>query len=237
MKVVLLRVGIDTGCGGIHSPLFRDGSFEFVPIPDGHGVDERTYGNAVGRAGRPFVDYFPETKRRAAASQSMHVDPEFATFTYGDPTPPKRGLKKLRAGDLLVFYAGMEGWSWKQEPALYLAGYFEVARAGFAPALGEQAVHSHFASNFHVRHPSVYQEQRDRLLLIGGGAGSRLFNRAHRLGGRVLRDDGTYWQMISPEMAEVFGRFGGIGSIQRSTPCWVEPDKVETAAAFVRSLE
>lgn len=237
MNVVLLRVGIDTGSGGIHSPLFQDGTFEFIPIPDGHGVDERTYGNTVGRTARRFVGYFPEAKRQSAAAQSMHVDPEFTTFTYGDPTPPKRGLKKLRAGDLLVFYAGMEGWGWTQEPALYLAGYFEVAHAGFAPAMGEKTVRRHFAANFHVRHPSVYEDQRDRLLLIGGGAGSRLYSRAHRLGGRVLRDDGSYWQIISPKMARVFGRFGGIGSIQRSTPRWVEPRKVEAAAAFVRSLE
>ena len=237
MNVVLLRVGIDTGSGGIHSPLFADGSFEFVPIPDGQGVDERTYGNTVGRVGRPFVEYFPETKRRAVATQSMHVDPEFATFTYGDPTPPKRGLKKLRAGDLLVFYAGMEGWNWPQDPALYLAGYFEVAQVGFAAELGEETVQHRFAANFHVRHEKVYRDQRNRLLLIAGGAGSRLFSRAHRLGERVLRDDGTYWQMISSEMAEVFGRFGGIGSVQRSTPCWVEPDRVAAAVAFVRSLK
>lgn len=145
-------------------------------------------------------------------------------------------MKNLRAGDLLVFYAGMEGWGWAQEPALYLAGYFEVVRAGFAPALGEETVQRDFAANFHVRHASVYQDQRDRLLLIGGGAGSRLFNRAHRLGARVRRDNGTYWQIISPDMAEIFGRFGGIGSIQRSTPCWVETSKVAAAAVFVRSL-
>ena len=52
MQVVLLRVGIDTGSGGIHGPLFSDGSFEYIPIPDsfrGKGVDKRTYGNTRGR--------------------------------------------------------------------------------------------------------------------------------------------------------------------------------------------
>ena len=51
MNVVLLRIGIDTGSGGIHGPLFADGTFEYIPIPDGHAVDERTYGNTVGRQG------------------------------------------------------------------------------------------------------------------------------------------------------------------------------------------
>jgi Nucleotide modification associated domain 3 len=236
MNVVLLRVGIDTGCGGIHSPLFPDGSFEFISIPDRGGRDERTYGNTVGRSGRPLVEYFPDGRRQNVTTQSMHVDPEFRMFTYGDPTPPKRGLRRLQPRDLLVFYAGMEGWGWTQEPALYLAGYFEVERVGFAAEIGDEIVRREFADNFHLRHRSVYEEQRDRLLLVRGSLRSRLFTRAYRLGARLLRDDGTYWQMLSSEMAEVFGSFGGIGSIQRSTPRWVQEDKVHSAMTFVRSL-
>ena len=44
MKIVMLRVGIDTGSGGMHGPLFQDGTFEYIPIPDGFRKDERTYG-------------------------------------------------------------------------------------------------------------------------------------------------------------------------------------------------
>jgi len=43
-KAVLLRVGIDSGCGGIQSPLFDDGTFEFVCIPDNKGVSIHKYG-------------------------------------------------------------------------------------------------------------------------------------------------------------------------------------------------
>jgi hypothetical protein len=46
MKIAMLRVGIDSGSGGIQGPLFGDLSFEFIPIPDNFeklGVDERTY--------------------------------------------------------------------------------------------------------------------------------------------------------------------------------------------------
>ena len=31
MKTVLIRVGIDSGCGGIQGPLFQDGTFEYIP--------------------------------------------------------------------------------------------------------------------------------------------------------------------------------------------------------------
>ena len=63
MQVVLLRVGIDTGSGGIHGPLFCDRSFEYIPIPDcfgRKGVDKRTYGNTRGTAWRMLADYFPK---------------------------------------------------------------------------------------------------------------------------------------------------------------------------------
>jgi len=152
MNVVLLRVGIDRGCGGIHSPLFKDGTFEFLPIPDDDGWDEHTYGNTTCRRGRKLVDNFPPRRQAAAAKQAMHVDPEFSTFTYVDPTIPKRGLAHLKPGDLLVFYAGMEGWDCERLPALYLAGFFEVKVVGFAAQLPAETVRREFAGNFHVRH-------------------------------------------------------------------------------------
>jgi len=102
MQVVLLRVGIDTGSGGIHGPLFKDGSFEYVPIRDGFngcGISDRTYGNTLARYGnRRLVHYFPENVRESRRNVPIHHDPEFQTFTYGDPTPPKQGLRKLQRG-------------------------------------------------------------------------------------------------------------------------------------------
>jgi hypothetical protein len=58
MKVALVRIGIDTGSGGIHGPLFQAGTFEYIPIPDGFGKDERTYGNTTGRHGKKLVRVF-----------------------------------------------------------------------------------------------------------------------------------------------------------------------------------
>lgn len=236
MNIVLLRVGIDTGCGGIHSPLFHDRTFEFVPIPDSRGLDKRTYGNFKGRVGRVFAEYFPKCYQERARSQAMHVDPEFESFTYGDPTPPKRGLAKMQPGDLLVFYAGMEGWGHIVQPALYLVGMFRVELAGFAPSFTSEQLQANFRQNYHFRHLTVFAEQRERLVLIKGGKGSRLFQKAHLIGETVRRENGTSWQIITPKMEETFGKFGGIGSLQRSTPRWVEDKLVSKAEMFVESL-
>jgi hypothetical protein len=237
MNIVLLRVGIDTGCGGIHSPLFSDGTFEFVPIPDSRGLDERTYGNSKGRTRRAFAEYFPKRKQEEARSQAMHIDPEFESFTYGDPTPPKRGLAKMQPGDLLVFYAGMKGWGHDAPPALYLAGMFRVKLVGFAGNFTPEQLQREFRQNFHVRHPAVFACDRETLVLIKGGKGSRLFRKAHLLGKTYARKNHPGWQLITPKMAKVFGKFGGIGSLQRSTPRWVEDQLVSKAEKFVESLD
>ncbi len=239
MKVVLLRVGVDAAAasGGTDGPLFEDGSFEFIPIPDGFGLDERTYGNTVGRHGTPLVQYFPKSRQALRASQSMHVDPEFETYTYGDPTQPKRRLQHLQTGDLIVFYAGLRGWDFPCEPALYIVGYFEVAVAGKATQFTGEELQTLFGGNYHVRHPSVFADQRDRLVLVKGSNESRLLKKARRISDVGQDKAGKPLKVLSQEMREVFGGFGGQNSIQRSPPRWVTPEFTDRAAAFVRSLE
>lgn len=235
MNVVLLRIGIDTGCGGIHGPLLADGTFDYIPIPDGHGVDERTYGNTAGRHERKLIEYFPAAIRGRMADQPMHFDPEFESFTYGDPTAPKAGLRHLKPRDLLVFYCGLRGWDFACEPALYLMGFFEVERAGRATEFTDSELERLFSSNFHVRHRRVFERQRESLVLVKGSVASRLLQRPVRISADGRNKTGKPLKVLSPEMQAIFGNFGGRLSIQRSPPRWVEPDFVAAAADFVRS--
>jgi hypothetical protein len=101
-------------------------------------LDERTYGNQMAHTGAPLSDFFPPTRQPAMRSQSVHLDPEFSSFTYGDPTSPKAGLRRLAEGDLLVFYAGLRGYHCDLPQGLYLIGYFEIAFAGVARELTEE---------------------------------------------------------------------------------------------------
>ena len=93
MKAMLLRVGIDTGTDGALAPIFSDGSFEYIPISEGNkdSSEHRTYQNTVGRSGKPLSMYLPERIKHF----KMHFDPEFDTFTYGDPTPKRGGRSKI----------------------------------------------------------------------------------------------------------------------------------------------
>jgi Nucleotide modification associated domain 3 len=242
-QVVLLRVGVDAGCGGIQAPLFDDGTFQFICIPDNKRVSVHTYGNMVGRSGERLVSYFPRSQRKTLAEQHVHVDPEFETFTYGDPTIPKRSLRNLRPDDLLVFYCGLQrwdatrGWDSSQRPALYLAGLFEVALAGMAGEFDEKVLESQFGKNFHVRYPTVFEQQKADLVLVKGGPGSRLFRKARQISAEGKDRAGKPLKVLSPEMQGVFGTLGGRIAIQRSPPRWVESQFVDRAINYLEDLD
>ncbi len=236
MKVALIRVGIDTGSGGIHGPLFQDDTFEYIPIPDGFGKDKRTYGNTIGKHGTNLISYFPVSHRVNMANQSIHYDPEFSSFTYGDPTSPKAGLRYLQSGDMLIFYCGLSGWDLQSPPALYLIGYFEILAAGRAKEFSSDDLQRLFSENYHVKHSDIYDQQKDKLVLVKGSPKSRLLEKAvcistigHDRGGRPLK-------VLSPEMQKIFGDFDGKTSIQRSPTRWVRASYTLNAAEYVRSL-
>ena len=236
MKVAMLRIGIDTGSGGIHGPLFADGTFEYIPIPDGFGIDQRTYGNTMGRRGNHLIDYFPRSRRAKMMNQSIHFDPEFETFTYGDPTRPKAGLRHLEPGDMLIFYCGLEGWDFTSKPALYLMGYLQVSTAGKASNFSLDDLDL-FSENFHVRHPSIYDKQKDDLVLVKGSPNSRLLHKAVLMSSMGQDRSGRPLKVLSPEMQKIFGDFDGKNSFQRSPTRWVAPAFVNRAVDFMRSLD
>ncbi len=239
MEVVLVRVGVDAGSGRVQGPLFSDNTFEYVPIPDDDNVNPRKYGNTADEThGRSLVEYFPQSRLGTMAEQSIHFDPEFKTFTYGDPNTLKARLRTLKLGHLLVFYCGLEGWDFKSDPALYLLAYFEVEVAGRARELGDQVVRQYFEANFHVRHRSVYDHDKESLVLVKGKIGeSRKYERAHCISSLGKNRAGKPLKVLSREMYKHFSDFGGKVSIERSAPRWVPQTFVDKAAEYVRSLD
>lgn len=241
-KAVLLRVGVDSVCGRIQGPLFKDGGFDFVCIPGWPGRAAKTYGQILGRDGRPHSDYFPPRLRGRMHDQPVHVDPEWETFTYGDPTTLKRSLKDLEPGDFLVFYCGLQRWDetrgfdQKHQPALYLCGYFEVSLAGLASEIPLPTVKKEFRANSHVSDPSLFRSQMEELVLVKGGKRSRLFKKAHQISCMSTDKSGRPLKVLSPAMQKIFGTFGGKISIQRCPPRWVEEEFVEKSIAFVTGL-
>jgi hypothetical protein len=241
MNIVLLRVGIDTGSGGILGPIFANDKFEFVPIgPADYDAEGRTYGNTKGRHGRTLIQYFPSGRlKEKMQNEPMHFDPEFKSYTYGDPTRPKQSLKKLQRGDLLVFYAGLKRWGCTTKAALYIIGRFVVEEAGTYTELKQKNLLRLFAKNQHVLN-GVRRGERKHLILIKGGRGSKLLKKAVRISAlKRARDRGGHPVFVlDPVMKRHFGTFTRLNAIQRSIPRWVkQPEFCDKAAAFVLKLK
>ncbi|MFC4550238.1 MULTISPECIES: hypothetical protein [Halorussus] len=181
-RAVAINVGANTNAPGVRGPIYPDGSFEFVPIPE----DAPT-----GVAVPTYADLGLETELPAGAAETpVHLDPEFAEYpqcdgyTYGDPYGVKaRPLLELEAGDYALFYATLttrgdpeEEWI-APDWGAYIVGQFRLARdpvSGEAYADLPADEREAFASNAHVKR----EEFDAAVLLVGDEAESGLYETA-----------------------------------------------------------
>ncbi|WP_324760099.1 hypothetical protein [Haloarcula montana] len=176
MRSVAINIGANTNEPGFRGPVFPDGSFEYIPIPESEPTAEPV---------PTYADLDLETDVSAVADRPVHFDPEFLEaggdrYTYGDEHGVKAGpLSELSAGDYLFFYATLstvdEGTAWAPpEWGAYVVGHFRLARdavtgEGYRElSAEEQAV---FDSNAHVKRESVDA----RVLVLGDPAASQLY--------------------------------------------------------------
>ena len=176
MRSVAINIGANTNEPGFRGPLFPDGSFEYIPIPETEPTAEPV---------PTYADLALDTDVDAVADRPVHFDPEFPEaggerYTYGDEHGVKAGpLAELSAGDYCFFYATLtttgEVPDWAPPTwGAHVVGHFRLARdpvTGEAyPDLSpdERAV---FDSNAHVRRA----EFDARVLLLGDPDESRLY--------------------------------------------------------------
>jgi len=169
MHGVLVNVGSSGSNPNGRGRIFKDFTFEYLPIPESEKTREKvpTY-QELGFSHVRFPD-FP-----------AHLDPEFTTFTYGHV---KRGfgdlrcLLQLKKSDVLFFYATLQmgkGWSTN------IIGYFRSLQVYDCRKLSTKEIlelrFKGFTNNAHLKRvdPSVD-------LLIKGGRSSKLLGRAFSL--------------------------------------------------------
>lgn len=213
MKAMLLRIGIDKGTDGALGPIFEDGSFEYIPISESHqSIEDRTYRNTRGRKGQPISMYLP----KEIGNRIMHFDPEFETFTYGDPTSKRRYLLKLKKDDLLVFYAGLTPFrNDKYKEALYVIGFFTIKDVIDFNRLSKPKMESCcqlYINNAHIKR-TCYPE--NLVVVAGDKHRSRLLDKAILISQTRYNKIGRPYQVVSREME---ASLGISGSIQRSIP-------------------
>lgn len=184
MNVGILRVGIDNGNAGRLGPVFEDGSFEYIPIPESEETTEtRSYSDIEARNGGNFAQFLPS----GYSDETPHYDPEFEGYTYGDPTSKRSQLKRLNGGDLLIFYAGLQPKSFDDHPRLFIVGYFTIKRVLDLDELSPSERETKFqelSTNAHIKRTelSKHSELEDKnhypVIVEGYPNRSRLLDRA-----------------------------------------------------------
>jgi hypothetical protein len=227
-RAVAINVGANTNAPGFRGPVYPDGTFEFVPIPETEPTDERppTYGDL--ELSLPLPADVRDTP--------VHLDPEFReypggeAYTYGDPWGVKaRPLLDLSAGDYALFYAtlaprnragdrGLAGhpdWT-TPEWGAYLVGEFRLARdpiPGEAYREGElpESVVAALGNNAHVG-----RAEFDAAVLLLGDDASGLYERPVPLSG----EEGTAANAVVTDLSADSGR----------GPWWRRPLRFDAAA-------
>jgi hypothetical protein len=218
-KALFLRVGADIGCGRTLAPRFDDGSFEYVPIPESRAVIPgrgTAYADLPARSGGTLAAWIKH-------DGYAHHDPEFSSFTYGEPSMPKRAqLLRLQKDDYLVFYAGMQGEGFGRGTC-FVIGYFVVACVHQPPA-GEPwppASLQRLHGNAHFRRANP---EPDLVVVEGDPALSKLFRKALPL------SDASESRQVLREVAQ---KTGVTGSVLRAVGRWVPQSHIVSTLAWL----
>jgi hypothetical protein len=132
-NVALVNVGANSLHGSLRSPIFEDHTFEFVPIPDPilkmtRAREGIRYKDLKPLNGVKYEEFIPPRY----LNEFVHADPEFRGFTYGDypdHSPRASNLRKLSAGDFLLFFSRLVPWvdgRYLNRAGFYFIGYFEI---------------------------------------------------------------------------------------------------------------
>jgi len=229
-RAVAINVGANTNLPGVRGPIYPDGRFEYLPIPEREPVSEPvpTY------ADLDLDTALPED----ILDKPVHLDPTFAEYsccdryTYGDDYGVKaRPLLDLAAGDYVFFYAtlsttrrdvdtqgaGDDPASWiAPEWGAYVIGQFRLASD---PLSGEEygalspTDRAWFDANAHVRRERFDAE----VMLAGDHEESMLYDQAFPLS---TAEAGSEANRIVTELSSDSGK----------GPWWRRPMRFEPSA-------
>lgn len=204
-ELAIINVGANRSHSGLFSPLYEDGTFFFMPIPEEGTIPEPAKNQFPGCQALPTYAEFlgdsrvvPHIHQRYLA-KTVHNDPEFVTFTYGD-NPEGRAkaraanLTLLGKGDLLFFFAGLTaiGSGKPVDPyRFYFVGFFEiieVLRAVSAMPSPEQL--RVFGQNAHIKRGQTDPRFFRNFWVWKGSSNSQRFQKAvpfdRELGAKIL---------------------------------------------------
>jgi hypothetical protein len=223
-RIFIINVGANTA-SPLQSPLFHDGKFEFVPIPEHH----TSYSDEFLTYGDLKQFYMPDKPLLASLADvsidpkmKAHNDPEFATFTYGDNVNQKQNLNDLNEGDLLFFLARLVPYDerFHHNKAIFaLIGYLEIAER-----LDDVVdVNPAFNQNAHILRWKADSSSFEGFALFKGSVNSRRFHYAVPFDRKfveevpILTANGQRWNWMGKT------ELGAIGAYTRAVRLHIDP--------------
>ncbi len=199
MTVVLAGIGADSTNVGALAPLYDDGTFEYVPIPEKTRETRETetlgswslrYDDGVAAdlttriSPQPIHDGETTLTGQALESWPLHHDPNFEALTYGEHRTSGyvSRLRELERDDVVGFYAGLRRPGGDRAHR-YLIGYFTVAEVATitpeTPQAERERILERHAENAHAkraRDGRLYLEDKTVVIVDGTEPGG-LFER------------------------------------------------------------
>ncbi|MFP4188406.1 MAG: hypothetical protein ACLFR5_03245 [Halobacteriales archaeon] len=231
--IVLSGVAADTTNASPVPRLYKDGGFDYVPIPEesrNATTETRTYADVSVRDGTAagYLDaVYPgggddAVEGDALASFPVHHDPNFDALTYGERRPAYvERLRRLEGGDAVVFYTGLRS---DDTDGLhrYAIGYLVVDEVVYFEALDDETARRRIREhpeNAHAKRFAATGEVDDNLVVVDGRDGV-LFDRAYRLSKRTpsghyyLRDE--LQEALDPEPSGRDDRNAYLGGVKQA---------------------
>lgn len=188
MSLVLVGVAADSDNASNCPPIFEDGSFEYIPIPEQYETTEvATYQSRGFDTHLSYVVHHDE-ETDAFDEVPIHHDPNFVSLTFGDPGKSRSKLLSLSEDDVLGFYCGLTPPGKTRPKHRYLIGYFVVDRVIDFNALDESEVEDEVERNQNNAHLKRYLVNRDPrhladLAVVQGKQPGGLLDEAIKLSG------------------------------------------------------
>jgi hypothetical protein len=230
--IFIINVGANIS-SPLQSPLFDDGRFEFVPIPEDNTQDSDeslAYADLkqFNAPNKPLLQLFGRLS--VPPQKKVHYDPEFATWTFGDNVKKKSNLQDLQVGDFLFFLARLvpyDGRQFNHHKAIFaLIGYLEIADRLDDPD-NPLFTSPSFVRNAHVRRWKVDPSSFDSFAIFKGSANSRRFRYATPFNRQfvervpILKVNGSEWGWGQTT------DLGVIGSHTRMVRMHIDPGSTE----------
>jgi len=222
MKVLLVRVGIDSEYGGWNAPVNPNtGEFAYVPIPETSEVYSG-YEKPYEQFKLPCQKLGVNIPKRLFNYKSAHLDPDFQYLTYGDNGLRGNRVRELEGNDIVAFYAALCSTELKTEPErkrklIYaLIGLYVVDKVIPAECISEKD----WYKNAHTRRPF---DKTDIIVFAKSGGLSGRLERYIPIG--EYRDNAY---RVTCELLDEWGELGvKNGFIQRSgtLPWFCNPEK------------